>query len=340
MLRISILILLLGHFSVSKIRRYDLTIKYFMGNPDGVTKKILGVNGQFPGPTIRANKGGLLTIRVTNRIQTKEATTIHWHGFEQVLTPFQDGLEGVTQCGIPYGATMTYYFELKQAGTYWWHSHHSTQYTDGCWGSLIVGNTPREVYDYDEELVITVNDWHHQPASELLEWYLSPASKGNEPIPDSVMINGRGTYPCDYARLNGRTCSTAAQKPLVLEVQRGKRYRIRLINTSSMANFNFSIDNHMLETIEVDGVDTVRVPPVDVVRIFSAQRYSFLVKMDSTSIGSSFWIRASAFTSSYNTTPNINRFPEAFLENTEVRAILLYTNPKGGGKNQNVNRVS
>src|SRR5438067_9654001 len=35
-------------------------------------------NGQVPGPTIHANVGDVLEVRLTNNL--REATTIHWHG--------------------------------------------------------------------------------------------------------------------------------------------------------------------------------------------------------------------------------------------------------------------
>jgi FtsP/CotA-like multicopper oxidase with cupredoxin domain len=43
------------------------------------------------------------------------------HGLHQNQTNFYDGTEGVTQCGIPPGETMTYNFTLDGwTGTTWW----------------------------------------------------------------------------------------------------------------------------------------------------------------------------------------------------------------------------
>src|SRR5271154_6160861 len=97
---------------------YDLSVSYFDGAPDGVPKRVLGVNGQFPGPTLRASKHDILTIKVTNLIQDQQTTTIHWHGLEQYLTPFQDGPRMLTQCDIPFNHSNTYQFEVIQSGTY------------------------------------------------------------------------------------------------------------------------------------------------------------------------------------------------------------------------------
>lgn len=98
---------------------YELTASYFLGAPDGVEKQILGFNNQFPGPVLRATKGDTLRVKVTNMIQDKQGTTIHWHGLEQYLTPWQDGARLLTQCDIPYNESFTYEFDLLQSGTYW-----------------------------------------------------------------------------------------------------------------------------------------------------------------------------------------------------------------------------
>lgn len=103
-----------------KIVTYSLKTYYIDFAPDGVAKKVLTFNGQFPGPTLHAAKGDLLSVSVTNLIQDFQTTTIHWHGLEQYLTPFQDGPRMITQCDIPYNATHVYNIPLKQSGTYWY----------------------------------------------------------------------------------------------------------------------------------------------------------------------------------------------------------------------------
>ncbi len=133
----------------SKTLEYSLTVSYFDGRPDGVPKRILGFNNQFPGPTLRAEKNDWLRITVTNLIQDQTTTTtIHWHGIEQYLTPWQDGPRMLTQCDIPYNSSYIYEFPAIQSGTYWYHSHHSGQVTDGVWGVLIIDNSPGEVHSY------------------------------------------------------------------------------------------------------------------------------------------------------------------------------------------------
>jgi FtsP/CotA-like multicopper oxidase with cupredoxin domain len=71
---------------------------------------------------------------VTNTLD--EDTSIHWHG---LLVPFQmDGVPGVSFPGIKPGETFTYDFPVRQAGTYWWHSHSGLQEQIGHYGPIII----------------------------------------------------------------------------------------------------------------------------------------------------------------------------------------------------------
>jgi FtsP/CotA-like multicopper oxidase with cupredoxin domain len=48
------------------------------GAPDGVLRRLLLINGQFPGPVIEANEGDRLEVQVNNFMTLPAA--IHWHG--------------------------------------------------------------------------------------------------------------------------------------------------------------------------------------------------------------------------------------------------------------------
>lgn len=70
---------------------YDWTVDYSWGAPDCVEKLILAVNGQFPGPTIRAVEGDTVVVKITNQLIT-ESVVFHWHGMHQVqLTEAPEG---------------------------------------------------------------------------------------------------------------------------------------------------------------------------------------------------------------------------------------------------------
>lgn len=199
-----------------------------------------------------------------------------------------------------------------------YHSHVSYQYTEGLFGPLIIHNIP-EVYaaDYEKELLIVLSDWSHLSGQVNLNWFLSPASGGNEPIPFAGLINGHGSYPCANTTL---PCDPHKQHPPALHVEKGKRYRVRIINASAMAVFLFSIDGHVLNVIEVDGVDTVKVA-LNRIPIAPAQRYSAIVEMNGNS--DEYSILAEMSLTMYNfDAPNINPNPRSLIKN--VRARLVY----------------
>ena len=48
------------------------------GAPDGYSRRLLLINGQFPGPVIEANEGDRIVVQVNNQMTIP--STIHWHG--------------------------------------------------------------------------------------------------------------------------------------------------------------------------------------------------------------------------------------------------------------------
>lgn len=109
-------------------------------------------NGTVPGPVLRADQGDRLRVTLVNRLSV--ATSIHWHG---VAVPnAEDGVAGVTQDAVPPGQDYTYEFVVKQAGTFWYHSHQDTanQLVQGLFGALVVLPRTGEVADYDYPLIL------------------------------------------------------------------------------------------------------------------------------------------------------------------------------------------
>ena len=90
---------------------------------DGYTfKDALAVNYQIPGPIIIVNQGQIVSVNVTNGLES-DVVSIHWHGMHQRNTNFMDGAEHITQCGAPPGASFRYIFEAAQSGTFWYYAH-------------------------------------------------------------------------------------------------------------------------------------------------------------------------------------------------------------------------
>uniref|UniRef100_A0A8H8CKY3 Laccase n=1 Tax=Psilocybe cubensis TaxID=181762 RepID=A0A8H8CKY3_PSICU len=265
----------------------DVNIVFDIDNsvvaPDGFSRAGVIVNGIFPGSLIQANKDDVLHIAVNDMLTDplmRRSLSIHWHGLFQMRTASEDGPAMVNQCPVAPNHSYTYDIPLNgQAGTFWYHSHLSSQYVDGLRGPLVIYD-PEDphlsLYDVDDaSTVITLADWYHNPAPGMEEIFL----QGNdEPIPDSGLINGVGRY-------NGGPQVVRAR----INVIAGKRYRFRVINISAYAAFTFSIEGHDLTIIEVDGIS--HVPhTVGGFDIYVAQRYS--VVLNANKPVANYWIRA------------------------------------------------
>ena len=136
-------------------------------------RPILTINNRFPGPTLIVPNNSMVVVDVYNRLSS-EATSIHWHGMHQMNTPWMDGVEHITQCGITPSSSFTYKFRAFPPGTHWYHSHSGAQRTDGLFGALIVreDNKPNipDVGDYIDEpdnYTITLLDWQKASSIDL-----------------------------------------------------------------------------------------------------------------------------------------------------------------------------
>ncbi|EMD32465.1 laccase precursor [Gelatoporia subvermispora B] len=268
----------LGAFAaIGPVTDLEITDAFVSPDGPGLGREAVLAGGTFPGPLIQGNKGDNFQINVVNNLTNHtmlKTTSIHWHGLFQHGTTWADGPAFVSQCPIASGNSFLYNFNVPdQAGTFWYHSHLATQYCDGLRGPLVVydPNDPHaDLYDVDDEsTVITLSDWYHAAASTL-----------TFPTFDTTLINGLGRF----AGTGGSDSNLT-----VITVEQGKRYRFRLVSISCDPNWVFSIDQHELTVIEVDGVNAVPLT-VDAIQIFAAQRYSFVLNANQTV--DNYWIRA------------------------------------------------
>ncbi|KAJ7663168.1 laccase [Mycena polygramma] len=283
---------------------YTIPITNATVAPDGFPRQAIQA-GTFPGMMLFANKGDVMHINVTmnqDNPTMRRSTAIHWHGIFQDRTASEDGPAFVNQCPIAHGEFYRQYNYplLNQTGTYWFHSHLSTQYVDGERGTLVIypDDPLGHLYDVDDETtVVTLADWYHSPAAGLMDQF---KVDGVTPVPSSGLINGIGRY-------NG-----GPEVPwAVINVVQGKRYRFRVINISAYAAFTFSIDGHVFEVIETDGIETVPLA-VTSFEIYVAQRYSII--LNATEAVDNYWIRAPIDVQGNN--------PD--LDANNVKAILRY----------------
>ncbi|XP_022748832.1 laccase-14-like [Durio zibethinus] len=206
------------------------------------TKEILTVNGEFPGPTLKARRGDKMIIEVYNKATYN--ITIHWHGLKQERNPWSDGPEYITQCPIQPGKKFTYRVDLSvEEGTVWWHAHNGWARAT-VHGAIIVYPMLGSEYPFPKphaEFPIILGEWWKKNVMEI------PGKAnltGGEPlISDAYTINGQPGYfyPC------------SKKGSYKMMVEQGKRYLLRIINAIMDESMFFAIVEHELTLVGKDG---------------------------------------------------------------------------------------
>ncbi|KJZ75176.1 hypothetical protein HIM_05370 [Hirsutella minnesotensis 3608] len=271
------------------IRSYDFTVSRGMIAPDGFERETLLVNGAFPGPLIEANWGDTIQVTVHNNITgPEEGTSLHWHGFLQHGTPYQDGAPAISQCPIAPRRSFTYSFKADLYGTTWYHSHYSSQYAGGLFGPMVIYG-PSQKYDIDIGPVM-LSDWYHRSYYDLVEESLRP---GAGPfVSNNTLINGKNNFDCSTlppSKSNTTCVSNAGISKF--RFRRGKKHRLRLINSGAEALQRFSIDGHKMTVIANDFV-TIEPYETDVVTLGIGQRTDVIVEANDPQGVGAYWMRS------------------------------------------------
>ncbi|KAK0225280.1 laccase lcc5 [Armillaria fumosa] len=239
--------------TLAKIRSAgDLIIANADVDPDDYTRMAALAGGTIKGDLIVGQKGDNFSINVVNNLNDSsigQSTSIHWHGLFQRGTSWADGTAFVTECPISHNSSFLYKFNAgDQARTFWYHSHLLTQYCEGLRGPMIIYD-PLDPHagctTSTMNTIITLSDWNHVLTKTL-----------KEPTSDTTLINGLGRWSGD-----------PTTELAIISVKQGTRYRFRLINMACGAYFTFSIERHLMNIIEVDGINH-QPYLVDELRIF------------------------------------------------------------------------
>lgn len=252
--------------------------------PAGTPVKAPLIGGRLPGPEIRVKEGEMLRVKVQNALD--EPTTVHWHGL--LLPSAMDGVPGVTQAPIPPGQVFVYEYPIRQAGTFWYHSHFELQEQRGLSGPFVI-EAKDEPLRYDHDYVLFLTDWLNSDPAEIIPrlrqtgMSMSGTMKGDMKMMKGGMMQGGmkmaqtadlSDVKYDAFLLNGKSNTD----PWACQARAGERVRFRLINGSASTFFRFMIDGHGLTITHTDG-EAVQSVEVDNLLLGSGECYDFVVQV-------------------------------------------------------------
>jgi CopA family copper-resistance protein len=259
---------------------------------DGKSGPVVTINGTVPGPLIRLKEGRTARIAVTNALD--EDTSIHWHG---ILVPFQmDGVPGVSFPGIAPGETFVYEFEVRQAGTYWYHSHSGLQEAEGCYGPIVIEPAGRDPVESDREHVVVLADHFDMPPHRIFRRLKQQAGVFNTRkqtlagllAGKDQTLRERSDWaamrmdPTDISDVTGAAArflvnGHGPQDNWTGLFRPGERVRLRLINAAAQMIFDVRIPGLKLTVVAADG-QNVQPVAVDEFQIGNGETYDVIVE--------------------------------------------------------------
>lgn len=294
------------------VRHYDFEISKVNSLIAGKHRKLLAINGQYPGPLIEAIEGDTIVIHVVNR-DYDSPTVLHFHGLSMNGSEYLDGVVGLTQRGISPGESFTYEFKVKQSGTHWYHSHFETQRVQGLLGPLVVHSRLVEDDFNDEtieETAVVLTDLYDKDPQDLMLSFKEPWIGGDEPIPDLTLIQGK-------------------ELP-VIQLSSSPKHKLRLINACSYTTLRITLDQHDMTIVAADGTPTQPLHQ-SVLVIYPGQRYDIIVNHSNKDL-SSYWLRAEVCKDVWELSQDKKKAQKIF---NDSKAVILYQNTMTSAEPQN-----
>lgn len=293
-----------GQVEVMAGTQFDLSIGETLVNYTGQVRPAITINGSVPGPILRWKEGTRVQLRVRNDLPRGsihgDSTSIHWHGI--LLPANMDGVPGLSFDGINRGESYLYEFDIRQGGTYWYHSHSGFQEQGGMYGSLIIDPIEPEPFSYDRDYVVFLSDWTDLDPTYLFSRLKKMSDFDNfakQTVGDffddvqqhglSATLQNRKMWsgemrmtPTDLSDVNGNTYTFLMNGTTSLGnwtglFRSGEKVRLRFVNGSAMTHFDVRIPGLKMTVVAADG-QYVHPVSVDEFRIATAETFDVIVE--------------------------------------------------------------
>lgn len=272
-------------------------------NFTGRTRPAITVNGSLPAPILRWREGTTVNLRVGNALPTGsiygDITSIHWHGI--LLPSNMDGAPGFSFDGIRRDEAYQYRFDVRQNGTYWYHSHSAMQEQAGLYGAIIIDAAEPEPFAYDRDYVVLLSDWTDLSPKALMNRLKKMSMHDNyymrtvgdfvrdvredglkATLADRRMWGQMRMTPTDLSDVNANTYTylmngTTSLGNWTALFRSGEKVRLRFINGSAMTYFDVRIPGLKMTVVAADG-QFVHPVTVDEFRIAVAETFDVIVE--------------------------------------------------------------
>ncbi len=267
--------------------QYIFSFADLTGTPEAAAMEAGMLAAAFPAPAIAVDQGKQFYLSLTNvgmviRPDLFDPHTVHFHGFPQSSTVF----DGLPESGISInmGATLTYYYNLVEPGTFMYHCHvEATEHMQmGMLGNLYVraaqngtplgscaGGAPCTQFAYNDGDGSTGFDVEYALQLGSFDPDFHDASWTVQPLPFAMMwdrypmINGRG-YP-DTINPNplaapsdpdcGGPCNNGIQsqpESSLITANQGQKVLLRLSNLNITSVHTLMSPSIPMEVVGID----------------------------------------------------------------------------------------
>ena len=293
----------LGNTNILSGTQFDLAIGETPMNFTGRTRPAITVNGSLPAPILRWKEGTTVNLRVRNTLPANSIhghqTSIHWHGI--LLPANMDGVPGISFDGINRDEAFQYRFDLRQGGTYWYHSHSAFQEQAGLYGAIIIDPLEPEPFSFDRDYVVLLSDWTDLDPAALFSRLKKMSGHDNyykrtvgdfardvredglkATLANRKMWGEMRMTPTDLSDVNANTYTylmngTTAFGNWTGLFRSGEKVRLRFINGSAMTYFDVRIPGLKMTVVAADG-QYVHPVSVDEFRIGVAETFDVIVE--------------------------------------------------------------